>query len=236
MSHHRFRFVVAVIVLTVGVCVAKDFWQQPFEKWNNKQVVAVLGNSPWAQAQTEAIPIQGINSGAYGEKELYITLTARFFSSLPVRQAYVRMMELQNHYDEMNAEQRDEFAKRFSRALKLDVSNRVIVAVEISSNLPQWNRDSKQYFESNSSQTLKQNVYLIVPRIGRVQMVEYYPPSNDGTGAKFVFPRQIDGKPILDPADKEIDLEYNFSTSSFGDKFLIHFNVDKMIYQGELSY
>ncbi len=236
MTLRRFCYIVVSGALIAGVCVAKDFWQQSFEKWNTKQVVTMLGDSPWAKSQTAAIPIPGINSGAYGEKELYVTLTARFFSALPVRQAYVRMMELQNHYDDMQAGEREEFAKRFTRALKLDVSDRVIVAAEFASNLPDWNRDAKQYFEANSAQTLKQNVYLIVPRIGRVQMVEYYPPSNDGTGAKFVFPRFVDGQPILTPGDKEASIEYFFSSASFSDKFLIRFKVDQMSYQGNLSY
>ncbi len=196
----------------------------------------MLANSPWARDQTVPIPIAGINSGAYGEKELYIKMTARFFSALPIRQAYVRMMELQNKYDDMTPDQREEFAKRFTRALKLDVSDRVIVAVEVDTNVPDWNRDLKTYFQNASVNTLKQNVYLITPKVGRIQAVEYYPPSADGTGAKFIFPRQVEGKPILSPDDKDVNIEYYLSTASISDKFVIRFDVNKMSYQDQLNY
>jgi hypothetical protein len=75
---------------------------------------------------------------------------------------------------------------------------------------------------------------LITPRQGRVQLLEYYPPSKDGTGAKFIFPRLINGRPIVQPGDKEITLD--FYVRPVDQKLRIIFKIAEMAYQGELSY
>lgn len=226
---------ITVWILLGGLCTsAKEFWEQPFEKWNRKQVNAILNGSPWAHDQTLAVPVGGKDAGIQGEKEIFATFTVRFFSAQPVREAYVRMMQIMNKYDEMTADQREAFRARTSRALKLDVSDRVIVAVEFASNLPQMNRDMKQFFDTARTDTLKQRVYLISQRLGRVELREYFPPSPDGTGAKFIFPRQVNGTAVVQPEDKEVNFE--FYVSVVNQKLLVNFRVDKMLYRDGLSY
>src|ERR1700730_8216970 len=101
-------------------------WNEPFEKWNSKNVSRIISESPWAQNQTLSTSLSGKDSGLQGEKEIFNKFTVRFFSARPVREAYVRMMQILNKYDEMAPEQRTEFESRFKRALNLDVSDRVI--------------------------------------------------------------------------------------------------------------
>src|SRR2546430_12077951 len=109
----------------------------------------MLNDSPWAQSQTFTAPIVSKDAGLAGEKELYYRFTARFFSARPVREAYVRMARLMNNYDQMAPDQRQEFDKRFQRALNLDVADRVIVAVEYATNDP--NTSDRQSTRLNSS-------------------------------------------------------------------------------------
>lgn len=222
---------------------AQEFWDEPFEKWNAKYVNRMISDSPWSQNQTLSTALSGKDSGLQGEKEIYNKFTVRFFSALPVRQAYVRMMQLLNKYDEMAAEQRAEFDSRFKRALSLDVSDRVIVAVEFSSNDPDSTREMKQFLATARTETIKQSVYLIGEHLGRVSLKEYFPPSNDGTGAKFVFPRTMNGKPVIAAGDKEARFEFlvpvvdrNAGGQTNRQKLSVPFKVEKMVYKGELSY
>jgi len=222
---------------------AQEFWDEPFEKWNAKYVNRMISDSPWSQNQTLSTPLVGKDSGLQGEKEIYNKFTVRFFSALPVRQAYVRMMQLLNKYDEMAAEQRAEFDSKFKRALSLDVSDRVIVAVDFSSNDPDSIREMKQFFATARTETIKQSVYLIGEHLGRVSLKEYFPPSTDGTGAKFVFPRTMNGKPVIASGDKEARFEFlvpvidrNAGGQTNREKLSVPFKVDKMVYKGELSY
>lgn len=144
------------------------------------------------------------------------------------------MMQLLNNYDQMPHEQRQEFATRFSRPLNLDVSGRVIVALDFASNLPQTNRDMKNFLDLARTETLKQSVYLISQRLGRVELREYFPPSPDGTGAKFIFPRLVKGQAVIAPGDKEVRFEWY--VPPIDSKLFVTFKVAKMFYKGELSY
>lgn len=231
-----FRRVLLLCVLlsSTSLLLAKDFWEQPFDKWKREEVLRMLSDSPWAQNETFTGVVPGINSGVEGEKELYYRFTVRFFSSRPVREAYVRMARLMNNYDQMAPDQRQEFDTRFNRALNLDVADRVIVAVDYATNEPNAERELRRFFEMATADLLKQQVYLISQRLGRVELREYFPPSSDGTGAKFIFPRVVNGQPVFGPQDKEI--RFDFGAPVVGQRIFLTFKSAKMMYRGELSY
>jgi hypothetical protein len=239
------RTVIGILFFLVAATTlwAQEFWDEPFEKWNSKNVNRLINDSPWSQNQTLTSALGGKGGGIQGEKEIFNKFTVRFFSARPVREAYVRMMQIMNKYDEMASAQRLEFDSRFKRALNLDVSDRVIVALEFASNDPDANREMKQFLATATADTIKQSVYLITQRFGRVSLREYFPPSSDGTGAKFVFPRTMKGAPLIAPGEKEVRFEFevplidrNAGGQSNRKKLLLNFKVEKMSYKGELSY
>ena len=176
----------SAVLCAASILLAKDFWEQPLQKWKREDVQKLLTNSPWAAVQTfNDIKGGKDDPGVGGAKELFYKFTVRFFSALPVREAYVRMMQIMNKYDDMGTEERQQFDTKFKKALALDVSDRVIVAVEYATNDPNVLRDLNTFFSTAHAETLKQQVYLISQRLGRVQLKEYFPPSPDGTGAKL---------------------------------------------------
>jgi hypothetical protein len=146
------------------------------------------------------------------------------------------MAQLMNKYDEMSAEQRQEFDKRFQHALSLDVADRVIVSIDYDSNNPDAIREYRLMFEQLTAERLKQSVYLITRRLGRIELKEYFPPSNDGTGAKFIFPRTINGQPIFSDGDKEIRFDFELPRPTSGFHISLPFKSAKMTYHGQLSY
>src|SRR5262249_24059122 len=232
-----------LIVLNSTVLFGQDFWTAPFEKWNSKQVSIMINESPWARNQTLSTPLVGRDAGLKGEREIFNKFTVRFFSARPVREAYVRMIQLLNKYDDMTPQQRVEFDSRFKRALNLDVNSQVIVALEFASNDQVANREMRQFLANARTDSIKQDAYLISQGLGRVPLREYFPPSSDGTGAKFVFPRVVNGKPVIAQGDKDIRFEFEIPLvdrsaggQSNRQKLLVSFKVDKMVYKGELSY
>ncbi len=234
MRVRKFCFAAGLILLAVGLCAAKDFWDESFTKWKRNQVLRLLSDSPWAQSQTISNPVLSKDAGVGGEKELNYQFTVRFFSALPVREAYVRMYQLMNKYDDMNPQQRQEFDAKFNRGLELDVHDRIILAMEFASNDPDVSRNMKEALRLARTEAIKQQVYLITQRLGRVELLAYYPPSPDGTGAKFVFPRLVDGKPIVEPDDKEV--RFDFFAPVVNQRIFVTFTVAKMSYEGKLSY
>ncbi len=229
----RRALLLCVFLFSASWLLAEDFWQQPFDKWKREDVVRMLNDSPWAQGETFTGQIDSKNAGLRGEKEFFYSFTVRFFSARPVREAYVRMARLMNNYDQMAPDQRQEFDKRFQRALNVDVADRVIIALDYNTNDPDAGPELRRIFEMGSAERLKQSAYLISPKLGRIELREYFPPSADGTGAKFVFPRTVNGQPVFGPQDKDIRFDYTISP------FLhisLPFKSAKMVYRGELSY
>ena len=241
----REKAVLGTFLFLFGAAIvdAQEFWDEPYEKWSSKYVSRMISDSPWSHNQTLSTALSGKDSGLQGEKEIYNRFTVRFFSALPIREAYVRMMQILNKYDDMASAQRSEFDSRFKRALTLDVRDRIIVALEFASNDPDATREMKQFLANARTETVKQYVYLISPRLGRVGLREYFPPSSDGTGAKFIFPRVVNEKPVIATGDKEIRFEFEVPLVDRGAggqtnrrRLFIDFKVDKMVYKGELSY
>ncbi len=252
--------ILATVVLTAGIVLAKDFWEKPFNKWSQKQVLTMLNDSPWckqmvltsqqidaaagdAGASQMGSPKGLISggrgygmdkgSGIGGEKELFDGYTVRLFSALPVREAYVRMMQLQNNYDQMSATDKAYFDQKFSRALRMDFSKDIIVSITLSSNNRELNMEVDRQLKQATVKTLEQSAYLISDHAGRIPLKGYYPPSPDGTGAKLVFPREIDGKPAVNPDDKEVKLEFYVPGPEH--KVYIVWKVKDMMVKGKLN-
>ena len=225
---------IMAILAVVLLSVAKDFWEQPFTKWNNKEVVKMFEDSPWSQVQTFTKALGGKGSGMGGEKEVTWKYTIQFFSALPIREAFVRMYQLRNNYDQMSDDKRTEFDSRFKRALNLDVSNQVIVAFRYETNDPDGMREVKRYLEEATVDRLKQGVYLISARLGRIDLKEYFPPAPDGTGAKFIFPRVVNDKPVVLPEDKEV--KFDMWAPGAEERIFITFKPARMVYKGQVAY
>jgi hypothetical protein len=172
--------------------------------------------------------------GVGGQKELIDSFTVRFFSALPVRQAYVRMMQLQNGYDRMSSADRQGFDRATSKALNLDLRDQVIVAVEFASNNPPKRMEVDRQLKQATAQTLNQSAYLISARFGRVPLSAYYPPSADGTGAKLIFHRQYQGSPVVSPSDEEVSLE--FFVPGTEHRVFVTWKVKEMVQNGQLTF
>lgn len=210
---------------------SKEPWtKQPFESWSQADTAKVLNDSPWVQIQTYSSESPGGNQGV---NEANHQFTVRLFSALPIRQAYVRMLELMNNYDTLAPERRQEFDTKVKGLLSVDVSDQVVIALSYKTNDPQAQRDIKRFFDTATTAMLNQNAFLYGPR-GRVDLREYVPPGQDGLGARLIFPRRQNGQPILQPGDKE--LRFEMDIPPIGQHLLVGFRGSKMMYQDSLAY
>jgi len=170
-------------------------------------------------------------SGMHGEKELFYRYTARLFSALPVRQAYLRLLRLDNNYDRMTADEKQEFDARFS-SLAAEAGSDIVVSVDFDSNHRETLMEVNRQLRQATRDTLDQRAYLISDRVGRVNLKDYVPPSADGTGAKLIFPRQINGEPVVGTQDKQVKLE--FVVPGSGHKVYIVWKVADLTCNGQL--
>jgi hypothetical protein len=104
-------------------------------------------------------------------------------------------------------------------------------------NDPIAQRDMNQWFATQTTDTLKQNAYLYVPKAGQIQLINYIPPQQGGDvlGAQFIFPRDFNGEPILEPGATG-RVRFQFYQPQINQEMYIDFKADEMMYQGQLSY
>ena len=70
----------------------------------------------------------------------------------------------------------------------------------------------------------------------RIYLNEYVAPGKDGFGARFIFPRNFEGKPFLGADNGEVRFYSQFSVGSRALKLDRRFKLADMMYDGELEY
>ena len=181
-------------------------------------------------------------SGVSGEKELYDRYVVRFFSAPMIRQAYVRALQIERKYDSMTPEMKQAFDTKMEKAINMTFPDQIVVSLTFETNNRELGMEVNRQLNQITRDQLKQKVYLITDRVGRIELIDYAPPSPDGTGAKFIFPRNVNGTPVLSAEDKEIRFELfvpgTESMSKKGEphKVFVEWKVPKMRVGEQLFY
>jgi hypothetical protein len=203
MRSHVVLKVVLVAVLLIATVTAND----EFTSWSLSRAIRVLNDSPWARQETFTQLIGGIGSGIQGEKEIYNTFFVRLLSALPVRKAFARIEQIQVGYDLMTEEEKKKIDQKIRRGLELDVSRWIVVAVTFRSNNPSQESRVNQFLLGQTTETMKTRAYLSSEQFPKLQISAYYNPKDSAVGAKFVFPRRVDGKDVVLSTDDSVSFE-----------------------------
>lgn len=182
-------------ILTAGTAEIPS--DEPYWKWTLEKAVQVLNSSAWARQETFTRVVGGVGSGVSGEKEIYNTFYVRFLSARPIREAFVRIQQIQHNYDGFTAEEKKRFDGLTRPNLEMDTSEWVVVTVAFRSNDPNEESGVRRYFQAQTKETLKTRAFLSTQRFSQVEIAAYFPPREEGVGAKFVFPREINGVPLI---------------------------------------
>ncbi|SRR5581483_851933 len=231
---------IAVAILMVCALVVIAGAQKKFKtwtEWTEKDAQKILDDSPWGQTQVETDTSEmfyspttpgGTNAAARGQQGATNQATSvnyriRLLSARPIRQAFARRVELQNP---KLSEQLRAFAERKS-------DQWIVVAVDYDSKDQRFSGKALQIFNSANTGVLKNNTYLEVKGGKRIFLQDYMAPINDGMGAKFIFPRVVDGQPFV-TADGDY-LRF-YSEMSKDIKLNMRFRISEMMYDGQLEY
>ncbi len=239
------------IMLATAVLAGTTIAQKqskPWTEWSKKDAEKILNDSPWGQTRTESdtsemffVPGSGrgvdsgpgsaanrIRQGATNQV-VKLNFRIRFFTARPIRQAFVRLMQLQQpNLDAKSAEALKNFAN-------FHTDDWIIVALDFDATDQRYSGPVFQKLGSATTDTLKNNTYLVRKDGKRVDLSQYLPPANDGFGARFVFPRNLNGQPFLTTESGEVRF-FIETTGSNPIKFSMPFKVANMIYDGKLEY
>lgn len=243
-----FLFIALVATLSFGQKLPKS-WAE----WAKKDAEKVLNGSGWGQTQDATdtsemmftptgndTTIPGVSQTQMskdrqdtGAKNGAIAMSyrVRFFSAKPVREAFARLIVLQKAGSDSSVAR--DLAVKMQPWIDEDLGDIVVVAVSIESQDRRLSGPAEQAFRSATSETLKTKCYLERNDGKRVYVEQYEQPTADQTGAKFVFPRSIDGQPFLTTANDSVRF-----VAEFDDKTKINtkYKVAEMVYNGKLEY
>jgi hypothetical protein len=227
----------ALLLLAVSLAASAQMDKKPYTEWTEKEAEKLLEKSAWAQTQVSTNASGTFSTGpgttnasnstpSGGIDQIYYHI--RFLSAKPVRQAISRIMELRQ-----KGEMSDQLAAQLKAFANQDFADYVIVTVTVEGSESKGRlQAATALLNSLTTVTLKNNTYLIV-KDQRIFLQEYQAPRNDGLGARFVFPRMVDGKPIITAENDEVKFVSELASNL---KLNMRYKVKDMMYGGKLEY
>jgi hypothetical protein len=233
-----------VVALALGLVVSAQKETKPWTEWTKKDAVKILNDSGWGQTQLETQEASGSASAVTSTAESLnrdpkqaapgsingsIKYFVRFLSARPIREAFVRKVQLeQPSADPQVAEQSKTFIEMASDQFII-----VAVAAEVSDK--KMGGGIMQAFNKAKVESLKNVIYLQRKDGKRVFLQEYVPPGNADIGARFVFPRKLDGQPYLTADSGEVRFHAELGSDKKS-RIDCRFKIADMMYNGALEY
>ena len=176
---------------------------------SHEEAIRVLNQSPWARRQTEASVVEGVGSGLYGEKEIFNRYFVRLASAEPIRDAYRTINDLLQ--GETPAQ---ETASGNGDILGELPEDYLVFVVTFRSNDPEREREVQRMLEAQTTNTLRTRAYLSTKPFPQLEIETYFRPLETAVGAKFVFPKRVEGQPIVLEDEESFVFEVDFPEES----------------------
>jgi hypothetical protein len=257
---HLYRLAVltaVALLLFVTIAASAQKANYPWMEVPRKDAERILTNSPWSHTQvdTDASEMfysptrpgtssvaQSTNKGAISgqqsinnnradrgalNEEVHTSYRISFLSARPVRQAFAKIiLSAEREPNEQLANQLQAFVER-------DFSPYVVIAVKVDSTDGRLLGPIMQAINSGTTGTLKNTTYLERQDGKRVFLMQYVAPISDNLGAKFIFPRLVDGEPFLKSDSGSVRF-----FAQFNDSFKINmvYKVREMVFDQKLEY
>jgi hypothetical protein len=233
-----------VLVIILG-SVALAQKEKAWTDWSAKDTTKMLNDSPWGQTQLETTEATGsvsaISSTSGGRnvgvkdpsKEnagaitSYIKYYIRLLSAKPIRQAVVRRLQLEQP---AAFEQQAEQLKAFTEATTGDY---IVVAVAAEAKDKSMGAMAMKAFQLANMESLAGTTYLELKNGQRVPLMDFKQAVADGLGVKYVFPRTVQGQPLVKGEDEQLHFVSQVSKSV---KLEARFKLSEMTYSGKLEY
>lgn len=224
----------AILLAAAGSVVGQK-QAKPWKEWSKTDAQKVLNDSPWAHQQVDQDfqepspltrpPDPSIDTRLKQNEGM--TYGIRFFSARPIRQAFVRMIQLQKK------DLPPDTVTRLNTFAEVLSEDSIIIAVTTENPDANMLGKAMQIIRNATTPELKNSTYLERSDGKRVFLEQYTPPGTDGFGARFIFPRLLDGKPFLGPEHTMVRFVSDLAPSI---KFHMTYKVKEMMLDGKLEY
>lgn len=238
----KITFTVLLLLAAAGAAPAQVWEKKEPAKWSKDECKKILEDSPWADKFTLTTVRQeafsgGSSNGTGLEANPRIDFIAQLRSAAPIRLAQVRQSQIDNKYDRMTAEQKAEFDARSQRYLQQTFEDRIVVVIEIRSNVEIYMRQLVQMWSGINEGAVPANTYLMDSNGKRIPPVHFVRPTHGNPAMQLTFPRQTREGAVVNADDKEFVIEMpGIRLDDQSEPVLrFHFRPQKMAYQGKLA-
>lgn len=249
---------VFALVSTLPV-FGQKYLQKSYKEWNKEEVQKILTDFPWAneyqsergldanaqlrQAREQAdTNISGSNRGNLGAQGVPPPVVVRLFSAMPIRQAFVRLQQIEVGYDKMNSDDKAKFDASKESFLECKICKDYYV-VTLTKFKDAGTSVNNGIFQTLKLSDIKGKIWLENDKGERRELTEFTPPKSEIDKATFFFKRTDEtGKPFFTASDKLVklmfsnDLRDDTSEYSLLIPRLFEFKVSKMVVDGQLVF
>ena len=210
---------------------------KPWTEWNERDARRILNESAWGQTQVEMNISEmfyspttsgqsGRSSAGAMNRAVPVNFRIRLLSAKPVRQAFMRSILLaqRGSIPQLEAGLKSFVERNFDAF--------IAVAVDCDSEDRRLLGPVQQAFQSATADLLRNNTYLETRGGKRTFLHDYQAPAADGLGAKFIFPRTVDGQPVVAADSPEV----RFYAELGNIRLNMRFKVADFMYEGVLEY
>ena len=200
------------LLILAATLRASDFWQKKdYRSWSKEDCTKLLTDSPWASSYTVGRAVQqvvGESSAVAGrESAALITYRLAFWSARPIRQALVRLQQLDPKYERLTAVERQKLDGEGDKLIASEFPDAILIEVTFGASTPVYERQLSHWWQTQPVDDLRKNTYLNAG--GRkVSPDRLMVSPGGGNVIRMSFPRELDGKPVVSPDEKEISVEF----------------------------
>jgi hypothetical protein len=230
MSRRRISIPVAILTLAALAVSASDFWvSKEWKQWSKTDCEALLLESPWAH----------VWRGGPSEEESLV-YDAQLRSALPVRQAIVRQLQLDQKYDKMSDAQRSTFDTQAGQILNHSYDDVILVHIDFSKSKAEPGLAGD--FHGDVQNGEKRLDALLVTEDGSQLKPARFDPKKDFS-FDLVFPRMNNGSPAIKEAQKYFSIQFQSpqhtgrnGSNIVSERVTFKFDLSKMVVNGKPSF
>jgi len=235
--------------------------QKPYQKWSQEEALKIVSAKPFAdqyqseksnnevaqqqQRREQADTFLGGNQRGrtIDGVQAALPIVIRLHSALPVRQAQVRMRQIQAGYDKMSEDDRKKFDETQKVFLECAICKDYYVVTIIKFKDSSATAIDTGIFQTMKLEDFKGKVWLVNDKDEKRELVQFTAPKKAGEPAVFYFKRTDEkGNLLLSTENKS--LKFVFSNDLVNDdnqySYLIpkhfEFSVSKLIMDNKVEF
>jgi hypothetical protein len=241
VPRRNFRIVASIALLASAALTvqASDFWiSKDWKQWSKGECEGLLLESPWAHLWRYQTQPAGLGLPNTMTDQLHFSVQLR--SALPIREAIVRQLELDQKYDKMNASQRSAFDAKATPILSRSYDDLILVHVDFSQS------DGTKFLQAaihNQVAAGDQDPELVSEDGTQVKPIRVDVNEKAPYAFDLIFPRMKDGAPLIKEGQKQFSVQFQSPPVNYFEgmhiasrRVRIDYDLSKMLVNGKPSY